>query len=259
MTKKPKILFYDIETTPLCAWIWRLGEQTIRHDQLVDGGLSEYNIICITYCWNDDKPGKCIGYGYYAQNTEKVIRQFDKIIKKADITIGKNSDSFDVKHINTQRMLAKLPPMPEWSMVTDDLEKQMRKHFRFPSHSLDYVSKLLGFGGKIKMHMRDWVDIVTKHPVRGKKAYRKMCRYGIKDVEDTRKLWNRVSAYITPKFNAATFYDEVRCVNCGSKEIRKNGTIVRGRSKYQKFYCRDHKGYAGIRVISKSGKLGKIG
>lgn len=31
-----KILFYDIETTPLLSWHWSLGDQVIRHKQLAN-------------------------------------------------------------------------------------------------------------------------------------------------------------------------------------------------------------------------------
>jgi hypothetical protein len=73
-------------------------------------------------------PAKTINWGWHKQDTASVIEKFDKIIKQADITIGKNSDRFDVKHINTQRFLAGLPALPEWASITDDVEKQLRKH-----------------------------------------------------------------------------------------------------------------------------------
>ena len=44
LVKTPKILFYDIETSPLKAWVWGLGKQVLRHHQLVDG-YKKYGII----------------------------------------------------------------------------------------------------------------------------------------------------------------------------------------------------------------------
>lgn len=152
VTRKPRILFYDIETTPLLVYVWRLGEQVVRHHQLAKRGY-RYGIICISYAWNDNKPPKVIHWDYDKQDSGRVIREFDKIIKQADISIGKNSDRFDVKHINTQRLLHNLPPLPEWMDYTDDLEKQIRKHFIFPSFGqmshTRYRCLLLYFFGKI--------------------------------------------------------------------------------------------------------------
>ncbi len=86
-TTKPKILFYDIETRPLLAYIWRLGKQRVGHYQLADQG-NAYDIICISYAWDDGKPAKVLHWGYKEQNSSRMIRAFDKIIKKSDITIG---------------------------------------------------------------------------------------------------------------------------------------------------------------------------
>lgn len=245
-----KILFYDIETTPLKAWIWGLGEQVILHNQLIDRKKT-YDIICISYCWNDDKPAKIIDWGRN-KDTSKVIKEFDKLAKQADVIIGKNSDRFDSKMINTQRMLNNLDGMPDWLMNCDDLEKQMRKHFYLPSYRLDYFSNLLGLGGKHKMELDDWIKIVEYND---KNALNKMMKYCKKDVEDTRALWNRVSKYITPKFNMATLNGELSCINCGSKDIYKNGTRPKGKILYQNYFCRTHGGYAGKMSIE-GGKIG---
>ena len=253
--KKPALLWYDIETSPLLAYVWRLGEQEVRHHQLAKPGES-YGIICISYAWDDGKPAKTIDWGYEAQDTAKVIREFDKVIKQADVAIGKNSDRFDVKHINTQRLLNNLAPLPEWMDYTDDLEKQLRKYFIFPSYSLDYVSKELGLGGKVKMEFQDWVDIVEK---KNRASFRKMCAYNRKDVEDTRTLWNKIAPHVRPKFNQATFYGDFRCINCGSQDLTKDGIRHRGKSSFQTFFCRGHNGYAGRIPITDSEKMGKIG
>ena len=110
--RPPRLLFYDIETKPLVAYIWRLGEQVVTHKQLAKWG-DKYDIICISYAWDDGKPAKTLDWGYRAQDSSKVITEFDKLVRQADITIGKNSDRFDVKHINSQRLLQDLPPLPE--------------------------------------------------------------------------------------------------------------------------------------------------
>lgn len=256
MTKsdKPKILFYDIETTPLQAWLWGLGEQHVRHGQLVKGSKM-FNIICITYCWNDEKKAKVIHWDYDKQDSKPMIEEFGRIIEQADITIGKNNRRFDDKRINTMRLLYNMEGMPQWLKSTDDLETQMRRHFAMPSYSLDYASDLFGLGGKIKMEFADWINIMEKNP-EGKKSFDKMLKYGKKDIEDTRALWNRMSAHFTPKLNVAALKDKFVCTSCGSSDIKKNGTIIGGSTVYQMYFCKDHGGYAGRHPIgSKTPKL----
>ncbi len=250
--KQPRILYYDIETSPLKAWIWGCGEQYIRHAQL-EQGFKMWGIICVTYCWNDGEPAKSIDWGYNKQDTSRVVEKFDRIISQADHTIGKNSDRFDTKMINACRMFAGLPGMPGWTKYTDDLEKQMRRYFRLPSQSLDYISQQLGLGGKIKMEMQDWIDIVEKN-ANGKISFDKMIAYGKKDVEDTRFLWDKLAEHFDPKFNRATFEDNgVRCkhADCGSDLLKKDGTRVAGNTRYQQYFCNTCHRYAGRTPISK--------
>lgn len=252
---KPRILFYDLETTPLKAYVWGLGKQVVRHGQL-DDAHDMYQIICITYCWNDNKKAKAITWvGPGHEDNELMIVEFDELVKAADITIGKNSDRFDVKHINSQRMLNDLDPMPEWSKYTDDLEKQLRKHFYLPSYGLDYISKKLGLGGKDKMEFQDWIDILERND---KKKLKKMVTYGKKDVEDTRELWNYLSRHFEPKFNAGLGSVAPACRNCGSTDVRPNGTRQSGQTVFQQYFCRNHNGYAGRAPISKKGKIGDV-
>lgn len=259
MTKnKPRILFYDCETSPLKAWIWGTGEQYIRYTQL-DKDFQMWGIICVTYCWNDGKPAKSIDWGYNQQDTAKVVEKFDKIIKQADHTIGKNSDKFDTKMINACRMFAGLPGMPEWTKYTDDLEKQMRRYFRLPSQSLDYISNQLGLGGKIPMQMQDWIDIVEKNG-NGRESFKKMIEYGKKDVEDTRFLWDKLSQHFDPKFNCAAFVGEkLACKHCGSTDIRPNGSRISGQTVYSQYTCNVCFKYAGrsprSKVLQTQGKM----
>ncbi len=247
-----------METKPLQAWVWGCGKQVVRHGQLVKDN-DRYGIICITYCWNDNKPAQCIDWGYEEQDTGKVVKEFDEILKTADHVIGKNSNRFDNKMLNAARMFSGLPGMPDWVRYTDDLEVQMRRYFRLPSHSLDYISNQLGYGGKIKMDFQDWIDIVEKNP-NGLKAFNKMLKYGKKDVIDTRDIWNQLSQHFEPKFNTATFYDKDDvCKECGSDRIVKDGTRVSGFTKYQKYRCGACGKYAGRRALSKVLRIeGKI-
>ena len=259
MSNKPKILFYDIETSPLQAWVWRPGKQVVRHGQLVKGH-TRYGIICITYCFNDGKPAKAIQWDFKKQDTVNVVRAFDKIVRSSrpDVIIGKNSDRFDNKHLNSVRMYHDLNAMPEFFKYTDDLEKQMRKYFYLPSYALDYFSDELGLGGKMKMCMQDWIDIVTRCPENGEKKLKKMVRYGKKDIVDTRAIWNYCIKHCEPKYNAATKVGGIACRACGSFEIKKNGKRVAGKTIYQNFYCNGHGGYAGRATISKKGFLGTM-
>lgn len=247
MNDKPKILFWDVESTPLKAYVWRPGQQFVSYKQLV-AGSHMYTIICICYAWNDGKPVKKLVFDYKTQDCSKIIKEFDDLLREADVSIGKNSDRFDMKMLATQRMLTQEYGAPEFAVNTDDLEKQIRRYFALPSYGLDYLSSLLGIGGKDKMEFQDWIDIVEKTK-NGRTALKKMVTYCIKDVGDTRTLWNALSKHFRPKFNYATYKGDHVCTNCGSKNIKRNGTRMAGKTRKQQWFCKDHGGFAGYTVI----------
>jgi len=282
-----KLLTYDIETGLLLGRCFSIGEMVMRHTQLLPV-CNVTPIISIAYKWyHEDEISVLSG--------ADAVEEFDKLARKADVCLGKNSNRFDVKHINTQRMMQGLKPYPEWMGQSEDIERQIRKYFKFPSYSLDYLSNLFGLGGKVKMEFSDWADIqdmqiidriagqgafmpdcvldsisqvlfkksLTRVQIDGKVAMKKMLFYNKKDVEDTEDLLVKVLPYITLKYNAATKKDGLACKTCGSLNIVMSKKVTAGQTRYQEFECLDHKGYAGRATFSytasRNVKYGKIG
>jgi DNA-directed RNA polymerase subunit RPC12/RpoP len=290
-------LVYDIETLPLSADIFRLGKQFVSHNQL-QPHRDTYDIITIQYKWLHEPKVHNLCWIGEEESSKGIIEKFDKIAKEATFLIGKNSDRFDVKHINTLRMIHGLDPFAEWSSVkiSEDLEKQMRKHFYLPSNSLDYLSKMLFKSGKDKMEFADWQkirnfkevatilqdndlrkndkiinDIVYKMYGKtvnailreGKLAQKKMIRYGNKDVSDTAKCWLKVLPYIKPRNSIGRVLSNVdgyniRCKHCGSKHVHNNGKEARFGVLKQRFRCSTCKREAGMATILKNNNLGKM-
>ena len=237
---KCKKLIYDIETSLSISWLFSLGEQRVGHNQLLSGYFSRPHIMTISYMWEHENKVHTLTWGDSLKDEKDMIYEFDQIIKEADVVIGKNSDRFDNKHINSQRMFFGLDGMPDWTKYTDDLEKQMRKYFNLPSQSLDYISTQLGYGGKDKMSFGDWVAIARHRAIQlieprtflkgmkvastqdkqleamcqimfglslekvikeGTAALTKMIKYNKKDVKDTRNVMLRLAPHIKLKFN----------------------------------------------------------
>lgn len=228
---KPKILLFDVETKPVKIWAWRTGKQVIRHDQIVDG--EKFDIICIGYKWLHEKKIHCLDWGK-AQNSEKMIQQFTEVVEQADIVVGQNSDPFDIKQINTQRMLHRQKPIA-WP-ISEDLRKQIKKHFYVTSSSLEYMSKLLTGEGKGKMTFSDWVKIVDQ---KSSSALSKMKKYCKRDVLKTQQVWQRIQPYITPKANRSLILNGHRdgCKSCGSITFYKDGVNYGASKTTQRLRC----------------------
>jgi DNA polymerase elongation subunit (family B) len=230
---EPRILFYDIETSYIKADIFRIGYNiNISHENIQPGSITK--IICVAWKWSDEKKVHTLDWGLKKQNCETLIKKFTKVIEKADLTVAHNGDRFDVRHLNTQRLLHNLPPIA-WP-ATEDTLKQVRKMFVFPSNRLDAIGKFLFGEGKDKTDFDLWRAVVDR---KDPKALNRMIKYCEKDVTLMEKAYNRMKAFFPPKINAGMLmYDErYRCPRCGSDKNRKDGIRLTKVNKYQRIRC----------------------
>jgi len=230
----PRILFWDIETAPMLFWGWRTGKQYVAHTQIKKGQRT--GIICICYKWAHESKVHSLHWGLDADSSEKMIEEFSRVVASADISIGHNSDRFDIRHVNTQRLINGQGPI-SWPTSEDTL-KQFRKHFYLPSYSLDYISTMLTGSGKDRMEFRDWIDIVEdKDP----NALRKMIRYCKKDVLKLEAIYNDAQPFFKPKVHIGVITEGNRdlCPRCGSSILCNDGYSYRPAGKYKRFKCKD--------------------
>lgn len=220
MTNEPKILLFDVETSPCKVWTFSLGKTYLTHDKICAG--ERFDIICLAYKFLGEKKVHTLDWNIKKQNSEPMIQQFTKVVESADLVVGHNADGFDIKQVNTARFLHNLPPIA-WPSSQDTL-KQLRKLFYLPSNRLDYVTKTLFGAGKDKMSLDDWIAIKER---KDEAALRKMIRYNIKDVLLLEKLFLRLRPWMTPKKIVPLNDDQ--CPSCFAAKSRSNGRrLIRG-------------------------------
>lgn len=233
---KPKVLFWDVETTYVRARIWNMGKQYVGHEKIVDGDRTK--IICIGYKWLGEKKTHILKWNNKTQDCSKIIRDFSKVVEEADVAIAHNGDRFDVKHFNTQCLLYGLPPV-NWP-TTEDTLKQLRQKFYLPSYKLDYVAKMLFGEGKNPMNFQDWIDIIEgKNQKTKDAALEKMIKYCKKDVQLLEDAWKVVAPYLEPKVNRSLIKNNHRlgCPSCGNDKVHKDGRKVTKSGIYQRYQC----------------------
>ena len=292
-----KICVIDIENLPAKWYAFQAGKTVLSYKQL-DRAHTRHHMICLSYSWLDENEVHTVAYDRATGSCENIIEEFDKIAIEADYILGKNSDNFDIKHINTYRMFYGRPGMPELRQKCVDLEKEMRKYFFLISYSLDYLSSELGLGGKDRMELGDWIaisdmldmdklsaaeaaskgflgndleqfnhlvsDVFFRKPLEellaaGEAALDKMITYNKKDVRDTKELWQYCEEHFESKIRPPMdLSGEPQCKVCGSKDLHRRGKVFGGGYSYQQFRCAQCLHYAGRARIMKDNKLGKI-
>lgn len=234
MKSKPKILAFDIETSPMLVWTHYIGRKVSINPQQIE---KDSHIICIGYSWVGSSKIDCIEWDEN-QDDSKMLIDFNDIAKDADLLLGHNGRNFDVKEIRTHIALRGLADAWCETPCLDTL-KDYRRYFRMKSNRLDAIARSLGLGHKDSMCFQDWIDVVKGDD----KALQKMVKYCKKDVKLLKDVYKRLDPYIPPSNMSMIEHIDPKykpevCYNCGGKDIIKQGIYSYKNIKYQKYLCK---------------------
>lgn len=238
-----RILFIDIETTPMTAHTWGLWQQNISLKQI----LESTEMMCFGARWYGEK--KVHFRSTHHHGKQEMLDEIHRLLDEADVVIGWNSASFDSKHIKREFLEAEmLPPSPYKDL---DLMRVVKSQFRFPSNKLDYVSQKLGVGAKVE---HSGFDLWIKCMANDKKAWAEMKKYQIQDVDLLVDLYEKLKPWIKNHPNAA-LYNGITdgCVVCSSTKLQKRGLARTSVASYQRYQCMDcGKWQRGANLVSGS-------
>lgn len=222
-----KILFVDLETSPITAHTWGLWQQNISIKQIV----KSTEVICFGARWYGKKNVEF--RSVYHDGKKKMLKDLHALMEEADAIVGWNSKSFDHKHIRREFLEnGMLPPSPAKDI---DLMLECRRNFKFPSYKLDYVAQTLGVGAKVEHTGFDlWLGCMAKN----EKSWRMMKKYQIQDVNLLVDLYEKLLPWIKhPNVGAHIDGELPACTNCGSNNIYRRGYETLNTGRYQKFQC----------------------
>ena len=223
-----KILFFDLETSPITAHTWGLWQQNISLKQIVEST----EVICFGARWYGQK--KVIFRSVHHDGKKEMLEELHRLMGEADAIVGWNSKGFDHKHIRREFLEAgMLPPSPTKDI---DLMLEVRRNFRFPSNKLDYVAQRLGVGAKVSHTGFDlWLGCMAGD----EKSWKEMKKYQIQDVNLLIDLYEILLPWIKhPGVPTHDGHDD-GCPNCGSADLNRRGYEPLATGRYQKFQCQN--------------------
>lgn len=247
---RTKILFLDIETAPISAYVWGLWDQNVGLNQIIEPG----RIICFTAQWYGSKT--VIFKSEYHDGYDLMLAELHTLMDEADVVSGWNSDAFDIPWIEGEFQAAGLlPPSPYHKL---DLMKHFRKHSRYPSRKLAYVSDRLLEQTKVTHEgFQMWRDCIEEDvdPEVKRKAWAKMKRYAIRDTALLPKIYDAVKGWVKLPVPMVIDPGAVRC-RCGSPNIEYRGYSRTQASVYRRFQCKEPTCGAWGRVAKRDADTG---
>ena len=223
MTKK--ILMVDIEWKPAVAYVWRMWDENISPDQLIDEG----GLLCFCAHWHGSKE-----YQFYSEwddGIDGMAAAALRLLTEADAVVTYNGDKYDIPKLRGTIILAGLNPPPPPTSI--DLIKTVKK-LGFVMNRLAYIGPLLGVGSKMKHEgFRLWRSVLEGDP----RAQVRMKRYCIQDVKVLVDLYNRVKPFIINHPHLGD--DKGACGSCGSHNVQSRGWRRSKFFKTQRIQCND--------------------
>ena len=228
MERPIKRLFFDIETSPMIVYSWRVGYNiSLPYDNVIE----DWKVICISYKWEHENKVKNLTWDSDHCDKQMLI-DFIKIANEADEIIAHNGDRFDIKKVRTRCIYHRIPMFPKYRTL--DTLKKAKGSFTFPNNKLDTIAKYLGVGAKLK---HDGFDMWVKCVEGDKQALKDMVKYCDMDIIVLEDVYLAMQNYIKPNTHAGVHNGNLKhsCPTCGNDEdltllkndVTQKGTISR--------------------------------
>lgn len=229
-TKQPfRLLFIDIETSPLLAYAWGTFKQDISIDQIV----KPTSVLCFAAQWygspeviyHEARARPSLGFNL-------MIRAAHSLLSEAHAVCHYNGARFDVPRLNREFLQLGLPPTPPLHQI--DLWQTVKK-FSMDSSKLAFVGPALGIGEKIKNDgWRLWGGCMDGDAP----SWEKMQVYCKGDVVQLPALYEKLLPWIDghPNLNLLVTDDGKVCPNCGGK-LEGNGVHRATTYVYKRYLC----------------------
>ena len=247
----PRVLIYEIETTPNEGYTWG------KWDQNVIRFKKDWHLLSVAWKWLGERRTYVMGLDDYEgyvpgdRDDSALAWLIHDLFDEADVAITHNGNSFDQPKARTRMAVHHLPPHRPFKEV--DTLKVARKVFAFTSNPLEDLCRQLGLDHKGKMDFDCWVGCMEGDP----KQWARMKKYNKQDVVILEALYLALLPWMTTHPNMALIGDMPdACPKCGQvgQMIRRGRRInqVTTREQYQ---CTACGGYCAGRAITKSDVL----
>jgi DNA polymerase elongation subunit (family B) len=237
---KPRILLYDCETSLQPVAVFQLQDNNYIQPSNI---LMERHLISVCWKWLGESKVYSVSLLDDQKRFEKdphddrhVVETFHKIMQEADVLVGHNSDSFDRKYLETRMLFHGLPALPP--TISIDTYKVAKARFKFNSNRLDYISKFLGFTGKMNTPSGLWLDVLKG----SRKAIAKMVAYNKQDVVILEQVFKKLTPYI-PNYLNRELFGGVGCPRCGSSKVQSRGFHRAISRVYRRWQCQTCTGW----------------
>lgn len=229
MTKKSKILLYDIETAPLLSYTWGLYEQNVVEVE------RDWYILSVAWKWLGEKKVHVMSLPQFKtwekdrEDDKEIVKKLWELFNEAKVIVAHNGNAFDIKKSNVRFLVNGMQPPSPYKTV--DTKVVAKNKFRFDSNSLNNLGEYLKLGKKVETGgFKLWKGCME----RDEASWKKMMKYNKQDVVLLEKVYLKLLPWMTTHP-----YIGGECKNCGGSNLIKKGTDQRKNGLHQEWKCLD--------------------
>lgn len=234
---KPKILVYDIETSPIISYVWGLWDQNIGINQI----KQDWHVLAWAAKWLEE-PASNIKYmdqrnAKSLENDKAILKGIWKLLDEADVVVTQNGKQFDEKRLNARFILHGMKPPSSYKHV--DTRQIAKKKFGFTSNSLEFMTHTLcSKYKKLKKRKFSGFDLWSGCLTGNRAAWNEMEKYNKLDVLALEELYLVMRPWDN-SINYGLFNSMAKSTcSCGSTSFIKKGMVYTNKGMYQRYLCK---------------------
>ena len=233
MNDEPRVLFLDLEISPLLAWSFG----PMYEARLLDL-KSGWHILCFSYRWlHEDKIHTVAlpDFKTYKRDKEddsKLCKELWKLFDQASVVVAHNV-AFDAKRSFARFVKHNLPPPSPCEYFCT--LREARKTFAFTSNKLSDLARYLLGDRKLPVSWDNW-----RHVLAGSKKHWSILKtYNRHDVDLLYRLYEKFKGWSKSHPRLTIPHQETFCPTCTSERTIKRGVKHYRKRSVQQRKCLD--------------------
>lgn len=223
--KQPKMLLLDIETSAAIVGAFQRWDVNVSQAQVFQESML---LGLVTKWFGDDNYIEIYPTNFknWSDKDEQkgMLEKIWRLLDQADYVIGQNSNKFDIPYLNAQFLLHGFSRPSPYKRI--DTLRMAKRHFRFPSNSLDSLGEFLGLGRKTKHNGFElWRRCMSGETG----GFREMIDYNVQDVNLLEQVYLKLRPWDSTHPNISFQCDDdysMRCGVCGSDNLEQTGKFA---------------------------------
>jgi len=213
---KPKILIFDLESSPMISYHFQMWKVNIGINQVIE----KPHLLTWSAKWAFEKEmfsDRLTSEEVLRHNDGRIVKSLWEMMNQADIIVAHYGNGFDLPLSNARFLLHGLQPLSSYKSV--DTKAVASKYFKLYSNKLDAIAELFGLPGKIETTFDLWKGCMEGD----EQSLIDMETYNRQDVVVLENVYKKLLPFITNHPNISLYDDstEKACTRCGSHKLEK--------------------------------------